>query len=107
MADDLAPDFGIDAARLWSPTWVTIARGRSSRYVADCQAGSDTCPVYWIDPHNMRPEEYWTVRARSLGEMVTLWMSALAEGWWRYNVTDQQWLRGQNIPDEISSTGLV
>jgi cell wall assembly regulator SMI1 len=90
LAGDEAPPFD-DPDFRWPPGWLPFSGDPGHPAVIDC-AVSDGDPVpvrciAWED----QPEEYGLVEARSLGELINYFITAIDCGAWRWNATRELW----------------
>jgi hypothetical protein len=94
--------------RAWQDTWLPFSRNSHAALAAvNCTGREDAlCPVYYVDPPET--EAGSPPEARSLGELVTWWLSAFDEGAYYYNAdTGRLAARRGRVPPELEGTGLV
>ena len=79
-AQRLAGDFAPDVPAVWEPDWFPLLRAYGT-VACDCSVppGAPT-PIRLVNPADAA--DFGEPRARSLGEMITLWIAAWDSGAW-------------------------
>ena len=97
----------VDAYQVYQPTWLPITQFEAETLVVDC-AGAATgrqasAPVYVIDY-----ADEWEQVMPSITAMVQLWITAIDEGYWRYDRDRGSWAHtfGQ-LPLEYRVSGVM